>query len=228
MKFILFIEGHTEKKALSAFFKKWLDPRLVKPVGIKTVRFEGARELVKDLSKKVTLYLDTSKQHKQTKKKIKGSEKDKNDEVNDIIAVIALLDLYGLELSHPADKKTSRQRYEWAKKHLENQVNHPKFRQFFAVHETEAWLLSDPNLFSDKIKKALPKRIQHPEEINFDMPPAKLLERLYDLKTGRTYKKIMHGSELFRKLDPNLAYIKCPRLKALLDEMLKLAKEAGL
>jgi hypothetical protein len=42
------------------------------------------------------------------------------------------------------------------------------------------------------------------------------------------YKKVTHGSALFSKLDPNLAYTKCPRLKELLDEMLKMAKEAGL
>jgi len=28
MKFILFVEGYTEDKALPQFLKKWLDPRL--------------------------------------------------------------------------------------------------------------------------------------------------------------------------------------------------------
>jgi len=35
MKFILFVEGRTEDKALPAFLKKWLDPRLESPVGIR-------------------------------------------------------------------------------------------------------------------------------------------------------------------------------------------------
>ena len=208
MKFILFIEGYTEKKALPQFLKKWLDPKLAKPVGIKTVRFEGWPELVKDAPKKALMHLNGPEQH-------------------DIIAVIALLDLYGLTF-YPADKQTSKDRYDWAKSHLENKVNHPKFRQFFAVHETEAWLLSSPNLFSEEIKKAFPGKIQHPEEINFEEPPAKLLHRLYYQKTKRNYIKTTHGRELFNKLDPNLAYTKCPRLKELLDEMLKLAKGAGL
>ncbi len=47
MKFILFVEGYTEDKVLPQFLKKWLDPRLTQPVGIKTVRFEGWQELVK-------------------------------------------------------------------------------------------------------------------------------------------------------------------------------------
>jgi hypothetical protein len=39
---------------------------------------------------------------------------------------------------------------------------------------------------------------------------------------------VVHGSELFSKLDPILTYAKCPRFKEFLDAMLKLAKEAGL
>jgi len=169
MKFILFIEGHTEKKALPQFLKKWLDPKLAKPVGIKTVRFEGWPELVKDTPKKASMYLNGPEQH-------------------DLVAVIALIDLYGPTF-YPADKQTSKDRYDWAKAHFESKVNRPKFRQFFAVHETEAWLLSDPNLFPAEIKNALPKNPQCPEEINFNEPPAKLLERIYKQKTQRSYKK---------------------------------------
>jgi len=209
MNFVLFIEGYTERKALPTFFKKWLDPQLSQPVGIKTVRFDGWPELVKDTPKKAGLYLNGPQKH-------------------EIVAVIALLDLYGPTLLYPADKKTAQERYEWAKAYLESKVNHPRFRQFFAVHEIEAWLLSDPNLFSAEIKKALPGKIKHPEEINFDAPPAKLLQNLYQQKTKRTYKKTTDGNELFNKLDPNLAYVKCPRLKELFDEMLRLSQEAGL
>ena len=39
---------------------------------------------------------------------------------------------------------------------------------------------------------------------------------------------VTHGEELFSKLSPDLAYKKCPKLKALFDKMLELAKEAGL
>jgi hypothetical protein len=49
-----------------------------------------------------------------------------------------------------------------------------------------------------------------------------------EVATNRTYKKTTHGSELFSQLDVELAYAKCPRLKELLDEMLNLAKSAGL
>jgi len=38
-------------------------------------------------------------------------------------------------------------------------------------------------------------------------------------------RKILDGSDLFSRLDPEIAGRKCPRLKEMLDEMLKLAKE---
>ncbi|MHB1425063.1 MAG: hypothetical protein ACYC3I_17975 [Gemmataceae bacterium] len=41
-------------------------------------------------------------------------------------------------------------------------------------------------------------------------------------------KKTTYGKQLFSKLDPLVAVSKCPYLKAMLDEMLLLAKAAGL
>ncbi len=207
MKFVLFVEGYTEDKALPKFLKRWLDPRLDKAVGIKVVRFEGWSELVKDAPRKALMHLN---------------EPDKND----IIAVIALLDLYGPTF-YPQELQRADERYDWAKKDLEKKVNHPKFLQFFAVHETEAWLLADPDIFPLEVKRAFPAKVANPETVNFDEPPAKLLERLYFLKTARRYKKVTNGKELFSRLDPNVAYGKCPRLKELLDKLLELAEAAG-
>lgn len=211
MKFVLFVEGYTEDKALPDFLKKWLDPQLlnkrVERVGIKVVRFEGWSELVKDTPLKAKMHLN-------------GPDR------NDVIAVIALIDLYGPTF-YPNNMKTADERYDWAKKDLEKKVNHPKFFQFFAVHETEAWLLADPEIFPLEVRRAFPAKVANPETVNFDEPPAKLLERLYSLKTARRYKKVTNGKELFGRLDPNVAYGKCPRLKELLDKMLELAVAAG-
>lgn len=206
MRFILFVEGYTENKSLPQFLKKWIDPKLSKPVGIRTVRFEGWPELLKDTPLKAKMYLE-------------GPDKD------DIIAVISLLDLYGPTF-YPEHKKHSNERYKWGKKHIESKVNHPRFFHFFAVHEVEAWLLSQPDIFPIKVEKALPSKIKNPESVNFHEPPAKLLERLYPLHVKRSYKKVMNGKELFDKLNPDIAYHKCPRLKELLDKMLELAQPA--
>lgn len=205
MKFLLFCEGKTEREALPMFLKRWLDTRLSKPVGIKPVQFGGWKDLYTDAKKKANLRLRE----------------------DDVIAVISLLDLYGPTF-YPSHKITAGDRYAWAKKHIEDRVEHEKFHQFFAVHEVEAWLLSEPHLFPNDVSKGFPGRTTNPETVNFDQPPAKLLNRLYREKGRRTYKKVTHGKELFDRLDPETVRIKCPRFAEMLDVMLRLAQEAGL
>ena len=197
------MEGYTENKAIPSFLKRWLDPQLSKPVGIKSVRFEGWPELVKDSPTKANLYLSQ----------------------DSVIAVIALLDLYGPTI-YPSDKNTATERYTWAKQYLEEKVGQGRFSQFFAVHEVEAWLFSDPSIFPNSIKPSIQKISKSPEDINNTMPPAKRLNKIYSRQIKRSYKKIVYGKDLFAKLDPSVAYKKCPRLKELLDVMLKLAKDA--
>ncbi len=201
MKFILFVEGHTEKKALAPFLKRWLDPQLPKPVGLQAVRFNGWSDLVKDSTIKAKLYLSQP----------------------DVIAVIALLDLYGPTI-YSSDLKTSTERYRWGKEHLESKVDQLNFSQFFAVHEVEAWLLSDPSIFPDSVKSSIQEMSSFPEKINNTEPPKKRLQKIYKKEINRRYKEVTFGSNLFSKLDPNIAYQKCPYLKDLLDEMLRMAK----
>jgi hypothetical protein len=203
MKFILFVEGQTEEKALPKFLKKWLDQRLTAPVGIDTVRFNGWAELVKEAPRKAKMHLESRQK-------------------NDIIAVISLLDLYGPTF-YPLDCIDSKHRYDWAKNDIEKKVDLQKFFQFFAVHEIEAWLLSNPKIFPLNIQKNFTKKIDHPEMVNSDEPPGKLLKRLYSAH-NLEYKKVVNGKSLFDQLNPDIAYNKCPRLKELLDKMLELAK----
>ncbi len=59
MRFVLFVEGHTEKKGIAGFLKRYLDPpRLRQPVGIKVIRFDGWSDLLKDLPQLARLHLD--------------------------------------------------------------------------------------------------------------------------------------------------------------------------
>ena len=146
---------------------------------------------------------------------------------SDVIAVISLLDLYGPTI-YPPDRQSAAEREHWGKAHIEGKVDRQRFQHFFAVHETEAWLLSQPEVFPPGIQKVLPKKATTPEQVNFDEPPAYLLDRLYKQVNKRKYKKVVYGKQLFDKLDPNVAHEKCPMLRALLDEMLRLAKAAGL
>jgi Domain of unknown function (DUF4276) len=208
MRFVLFVEGDTEQRVLPAFLKRWLDPRLSQKVGVQPVKFTGWSELVKNLVNRAHAYLRSP-----------GS--------SEIIAVVSLLDLYGPNF-YPANVTTANQRYAWAKADLEGKVGHPKFRQHFAVHECEAWLLSDLSLFPREVSTGLPGKCNQPEEVNFDEPPKKLLQKCYRERLRETYKEVIHGLELFAELDPCVVRGKCPRFRELLEDMITLAEKAGL
>ncbi|MBM4092949.1 MAG: DUF4276 family protein [Planctomycetes bacterium] len=208
MKYILLVEGRTERDTAAAFLKRWLDPRLQRPVGVQTVPFNGYGDLVRKMATKAKMYLE-------------GPSR------NEIVAVVGLLDLYGPTF-YPPNMSSAAARYAWGKAHFEKEVDLDKFRLFFAVHEFEAWLLSDPTIFPQVIRNALPNTIAQPEGVDFTEPPAKLLDRLYQQQTKRNYKKTTYGRQLFTKLDPGIATGKCPYLTAMLKEMLSLAKAAGL
>ncbi len=203
MRFILLVEGKTEKKGVGRFLKKWLDPRLSQPVKVAPVRVDN----VDDLIKKAEEHLQSPKQDK-------------------IIAVVGLLDLYGLPLTIPDDKASILDKCKWARYHIEKKVGDKRFLMHFAVHETEAWLLSDPRLLPPSVRKALPGRAAKPETVDFDEPPGALLRRLYREKEKRDYIKAVDGPALFLKLDPANEYKRLPYLKTMLEDMLKLAKTA--
>jgi len=207
MKFVLFVEGHTEKKAIAHFLERWLNPRLSRSIRITPDRFDGWADMVKEMPKKARRYLE-------------GPDGDQ------IIAVIGLLDLYGPTI-YPEHLQTAEERYRWAVDDLGKKVNQQRFRMFFAVHEVEAWLLSRPDLFPLDVANKFPGKVQHPEEVDFDLPPAKLLDQLYNHYLKRDYKKVVFGSNFFHALDPNIVYQKCPHFKEMMDELLKLARLAG-
>jgi hypothetical protein len=206
VRFVLFVEGYTEQETVGEFLKRWLDPQLARPVGIKIVRFNGWRQFIDDVADRVRMHLEAPAR-------------------GQIIAALGLLDLYGPTF-YPSHLTSAQERCAWAVTEIERKVSHAKFRMFFAVHELEAWILSQPQLLPEPVRRALPGRVNDPESIDFDEPPAKLLDRLYTSHTGRSYKKRTYGSELFRKLDPSVAYEKCPHLAEMLDHMLTMARHA--
>ncbi len=209
MRFLLLVEGITERACAPAFIKKWLDPQLTQPVGIQTIAFDGAGEFANEVVKTARAYLDGPSE-------------------SEIVAVIGLLDLYGPTF-YPAHLTSADERHEWATKHFERLVGRQeRFRMYFAVHEFEAWVLSQPDVFPSSLRGSVAKFAARPEAINFNEPPCKLIERFWISKTGKSYKKSTDGAKLFAKLDPEIAAKKCPRLKSMLETMLAMARAAGL
>jgi hypothetical protein len=169
VKFVLFVEGKTEHSGVGNFLKRWLDARLPQRVRIAPIKFNGVSDYCGDIAKKV--HLDLSP--------VRGS---------DVIAGIGLLDLYGLEpsLTFPPGIVSVQQRYDWAKRELERVVDHPSFRRHFAVHEIEAWLLSDADIFPREVRRDVAAGSNTPEQIHLNNPPAQLLKRAYRERLGRS------------------------------------------
>lgn len=204
MRFILLVEGKTEKTGIRPFIKRWLDENALDSVGITTVMIKNIKKL--EIRAKMDL---------------------EGPDAQGIVAVFGLLDIYNAKLPFPGDKISVNERFQWGKEYLENKIRHPKFKMFFAVHEIEAWLLSQYELFPKKIQKKLKATIKNkPESVDLDEPPGKLLGKLYKQELGSKYKKVIEGKKMFTKLDPQIARDKCPYLKLMLDEMLVLAKAA--
>lgn len=206
MKFVLFVEGYTERKAVPEFLSRCLNSRLRERIGVQTVRCNGWADLLKDLPKRAEMHL-------------------KGPAQPDIVAVIALLDLYLPELN---EREVFEKRRAQAGVELRVRVGPNRFRMFLAVHEVEAWLLSSPNLFPDPVRQKLESSVNAPEDVNFDRPPSKLLEQLYSSNRKKGYKKVTDGSALFRKLNPEIVYSRCPRFREMVDEMVALARAVGL
>jgi uncharacterized protein DUF4276 len=211
MKFVLLVEGASEKKGIASFLKQYLDSQLSQPVGIQVVDMGGYGDFKK-------------KAHRKAEMHINRPDRDQ------IIAVVGLLDLYGPQFSdfYPSDQTSTQQRYEWGVNYFEREVNNPRFRMFFAVHEFEAWIFSQPEVLPRLDRDLLPQGLRPPEEINFDRPPSNLLGELYRRAfRNRGYKKVTDGPEMFSRLNPMTAYNRCPNLKQMLDGMLALARETG-
>lgn len=210
MKFIIIVEGRTEKLAIQDFLRRWLDNKLVEKVGVKQRLLSGGK-VEQQLKKQASAHLD------------KDNEKE-------ILGVIGLLDLYGMSKDFNLEGKIKGpdKLFKERKKTIEKQVNHDHFKMFFAVHEFEAWLLSDPGIFQHDYRSEINKYSKSPETVNFTNHPAKLLQDIYRRKAKGHYKKTTDGPDLFGRLDPHLVYDKCPYFKMMLDEMVKLALDAKL
>lgn len=209
MKFVFFVEGATEKKAALEFVRRWVNYRLgLKSVGFKSVNFGGFGNFYEDIARIAALHLNDPRSR-------------------DIIAGIGLLDLSGPNF-FPPDKTTAEERHTWGKEYFEGKVGHPRFRMFFAVHEIEAWLFANPGGFPGTVRESFPKNISTPEKVNFDRPPARLLSELYWRKTKRGYKKVVDGNQLFSKLSVDREYTECPYLHRMMEELVQLARDAGL
>ena len=198
-RLILLVEGQTEETALPRFFGRWLSRRRESPPEISAVNFKGVGNYLKEYAQRAGRWLHSG----------------------EAIGVLGVLDLYGAQLDFPEEASTTDQKYAWAKQRLEAAVGDVRFRQHFAVHETEAWLLRDQTIFPAEVRSCLPTL--PPEDVDFADPPSRRLARCYRESLGRPYAKVIEGRRLFARLDPETAAERCPHLGLLLEDLLRLA-----
>jgi hypothetical protein len=203
VRIVLFVEGDTEYAVLPAFLRRWFDTQHLGSVSVQAERFVGCGELVREAPKKARKYLDDPRRGKET-------------------VVISLLDYHGAPLKWPGSAESLDARLTWGRRKMETGVGNARFRQFFAVHELEAWLLSQPAILPRGVQPGIPSNA--PETVDDNEPPGKLLDRLFLKALNRGYKKRVDGATLFGKLDPEIAAARCPHLREMLDEILALAR----
>ena len=147
-KIALFVEGDSERgdarrSTLPDFFHRWLDPQLPAQslVGITAEKFHGVSNYLDDLAQKVEIFL---------------SDRGAN-------FVIGLVDLYGLPPSRIDLSKCStiQEKIATARTRITDIVPErfrSRFRQHFAVHEVEAWLLAYPEVWPAAVRDQILKR----------------------------------------------------------------------
>ena len=197
MRFILIVEGDTEKRSIEGLIRKHLAEKTRKNIGVTAININGYGNFFRDLPQKVKKYLT-------------GPDKE------EIIAIAGLMDLYKTPYAREVNRSI-RERILQGTQLFEDSVKQDRFRMFFAVHEYEAWLLSDVEKFDPAIKGRIASHARNPEEVNTDEPPSKYLKRIYSEYLHREYKKTVDGKVLMGRVDPQKVYEKCPNYRVMID-----------
>lgn len=201
MRVVLLVEGDTEKRSVPHLLRRALEGRGVPNIGVDAVSCVGSANVIAGLPDQVRRIFNGPRR-------------------GDVAAIVCLLDVKGLP--EALRRGSVDESCEAVRRHVVASVSDRRVRAHFAVHEVEAWILGDEEVLPAPVRDALPNRARHPERVNDQEPPSKLLGRLYRRHVLRDYKKIVDGTHLLSKADPARIENTCPHFKALIDDLRRL------
>ena len=141
----------------------------------------------------------------------------------DVLAVFALVDLYGMNLvTHPPDDELDA-KVRRVKGWLRNQIHdHGRARDFFphvSVHEVEAWILAEGMALSRRLRDSGIRPDPQAESKNFQNPPSDRLNDLFRRIKSRRYEKIVDGTPLFKAMQFQPVYESCRYFREFYDDL---------
>jgi hypothetical protein len=204
-RIVILCEGDTEESAIKYFvWRQWQKDGFGE-IGLSTVNLKAQFE-------KISRYAQN------------------NAKKDEVLAVFTLIDLYGMDrVRHRKDDGLSHKVVrvqKWLRKGLSAKTRQ-KFRPHLSVHEVEAWLLADGLCLAKRLNDQTIQPDPYAETRNFENPPSRRLQTLFQKTRSKSYLKIQDNTVLFQDADFATVYASCPYFKAFYDE-LKAVAEANL
>lgn len=209
MRLVILCEGHTEDRVIKDFFA----PYCPKFSRIDVINTKGSGNLANEFEVLADLELEDDPQ----------------------VYVFCLIDLLNVPFTfppyvHEANDPHS-EKFKWLQIYMRGKITESKRDRFFAfpvVMEPETWLLADEQALNDYFRPPTsnPIKCPHaPEEI--EEPTAMLSGWIRQFRPhDYSYKKMIHGSALFRLTNAQRVYDdNCPHFKLLIDELKRVQGE---
>jgi hypothetical protein len=152
------------------------------------------------------------------------------DEPN-VLAVFALVDLYGVSLVTHLPNDALHAKVERVRAWLKNQLgDHTRAHDFLphvSVHEVEAWILAEGSALSRRLRDPGITPDPQAESKNFENPPSDRLNDLFRRTKSRRYHKILDGTPLFKTMRFEPVYRSCRYFREFYDDLTAVARRAA-
>jgi hypothetical protein len=200
-RIVVLCEGETEVVAVRHFIAPRWEADGLQSVGLNGI---DLRAKLPDVGKFATRYL--------------------NDTA--VLAVFTLVDLYKMNKVVHRPNDDLEQKVERVRDWLREQVRHPRASRFFphvCVYETEAWILAEGRALAERLGDAKIRPEANAESKNLQNPPSKRLNDLFVRHGKQSYRKIVDGTPLFKRMAFDPVHESCLYFRAFYDDLKRAA-----